>query len=160
MRTVLHSHVLYNNRRHHITLWDGVYYDHTATHFPRPVSMQWVWEPPQWNLGKVIKEQNSPLSMWKNREVRCFKISTKISFCCERILPFKVKGVKNDLLWWVEITETLHSIFYVIMYFLSLSVWVWLLFWWMESWVPVQQVSLNYCNLVSCELVWRVGLRC
>lgn len=22
------------------------------------------------------------------------------------------------------------------------------------------QVSLNYCNSVSCELVWRVGLRC
>lgn len=40
------------------------------------------------------------------------------SFCFERILQFKVSRVKGDMLWCLEIIETLHRIEQVIMYFL------------------------------------------
>lgn len=45
-------------------------------------------------LTRLIKEQNSPVSARKNRDVR--HISNK-SLCCERILQFKVRGGKRGL---------------------------------------------------------------
>lgn len=55
---------------HHITEWDGAYYDHTAT--KACVHGMDVRTTAMNDLVRVIKEQNSPPWVRKNREVRCF----------------------------------------------------------------------------------------